>query len=307
MSEHIPVLLREVLQMLNAAQGGVFVDATFGAGGYTCGILNAHPENRVIAFDRDPSTKVSACEFSNKFQNRFSFVHDCFGHMANYINAPVDGIVLDLGVSSMQIDHPERGFSFRFDGPLDMRMGQSGICAKDVVNNFDEGEIADILYQYGEERAAYRIARAIVAARRERPIETTGCLADIIHKVMPRPSDGSDSAMRSFQALRIFINDELGELNMALNASIKLLKPGGRLVVVSFHSLEDRIVKTFMLNHSTKERHVNKYLPDVEKVQGFFRVLTKKPIVPGKDELKHNSRAHSSKMRVAERTAVLLS
>lgn len=307
MSEHIPVLLQEVLQMLNATQGGVFIDATFGAGGYTCGILNAHSGNRVIAFDRDPSTKVTACELSDKFQNRFSFVHDCFGQMVNYVDTPVDGIVLDLGVSSMQIDHPDRGFSFRFDGPLDMRMGQNGICAKDVINNFDEGKIADILYRYGEERASYRIARAIVTARRERPIETTGSLADIIHKVMPRPSDGSDSAMRSFQALRIFVNDELGELNMALNASIKLLKPGGRLVVVSFHSLEDRIVKTFMVNHSMKGGHVNKYLPDVEKAQGLFRILTKKPIVPGKDELERNSRAHSSKMRVAERTAVVSS
>lgn len=302
MSAHIPVLLQEVLSMLEAARGGVFVDATFGAGGYTRGILSAAPCNRVIAFDRDPNAVPVAQEVAHKWPNRFSFIHDCFGEMARYVTQPVDGIVFDLGVSSMQIDKPERGFSFRLNGPLDMRMGQAGISAKEVVNEFDETRLADILYRFGEERAAYRIARALVRARQEKPIVTTAQLAEIIHHVMPRPKDGSDSAMRSFQAIRIFVNDELGELQRALEASPSLLKPGGRLVVVSFHSLEDRLVKSFMNLNGGLAARPNKYLPETTSQPALFQVLTKKPIVPTPAEVTHNPRAHSAKMRVAQRT-----
>lgn len=302
MSAHIPVLLQEVLSMLEAARGGVFVDATFGAGGYTRGILSAAPCNRVIAFDRDPNAVPVAQEVAHKWPNRFSFIHDCFGEMARYVTQPVDGIVFDLGVSSMQIDKPERGFSFRSNGPLDMRMGQAGISAKEVVNEFDETRLADILYRFGEERAAYRIARALVRARQEKPIVTTAQLAEIIHHVMPRPKDGSDSAMRSFQAIRIFVNDELGELQRALEASPSLLKPGGRLVVVSFHSLEDRLVKSFMNLNGGLAARPNKYLPETISKPVLFQVLTKKPIVPTPAEVTHNPRAHSAKMRVAQRT-----
>lgn len=307
MSAHIPVLLQEVLTMLDVARGGVFVDATFGAGGYTRGILTAAPDNRVIAFDRDPNAVASADQVQKQYPDRFSFVHDCFGQMARYITEPVDGMVFDLGVSSMQIDTPDRGFSFRFDGPLDMRMGQTGLSAKDVVNTFDETRLADILYRFGEERAAYRIARALVRARQEKPILTTARLADVIHRVMPRPKDGSDSAMRSFQAIRIFVNDELGELQRALEASLSLLKPGGRLVVVSFHSLEDRLVKSFMALNGGLAARPNKYAPEAVSRPPLFQVLTKKPITPAAAELEHNPRAHSSKMRAAQRTKVSLS
>ncbi|MGN1063641.1 MAG: 16S rRNA (cytosine(1402)-N(4))-methyltransferase RsmH, partial [Alphaproteobacteria bacterium] len=222
-----------------------------------------------------------------------------------HIETPVDGIVLDLGVSSMQIDEPERGFSFRFDGPLDMRMGQTDQTAGDVVNTFKEKDIADILFQYGEEKAARRIAAAIVRGRSDGMINSTGRLADIVHSVMPRPKDGSDSAMRTFQALRIFVNDELGELERTLATSPRLLKAGGRLTVVSFHSLEDRLVKNFLIKHSDLKPNGNRHLPPVQIEAPLFRVLTKKPIVADAAELARNPRAHSAKLRAAIRTEAL--
>ncbi|MDD3669313.1 MAG: 16S rRNA (cytosine(1402)-N(4))-methyltransferase RsmH, partial [Alphaproteobacteria bacterium] len=227
---------------------------------------------------------------------------DCFGQMGRHVESPVDGIVLDLGVSSMQIDMPERGFSFRLDGPLDMRMAQQGRSAKDIVNGASERDIADILFKYGEEKASRRIAHAIAAARRLAPITTTKQLADVIHRAMPRPPDGSDSATRSFQALRIAVNDELGELERALQASVHLLKPGGRLVVVSFHSLEDRIVKNFFIRHSRARPNENRHAAAAPPPAPQFRILTKKPVGAGAEELARNPRAHSAKMRVAERT-----
>lgn len=301
---HIPVLLTEVVQMLDCEKAGVFIDGTFGAGGYTEAILKANPKNQVIGFDRDPEATATASLFEGKYPNRFSFVHDCFGNMAEHISEKVNGIVLDLGVSSMQIDQPERGFSFRFDGPLDMRMGKEGVSAKDVVNGFKEKELADIIFKYGEEKASRRIAAAIVTARAEKPITTTARLAEVIHSVMPKPKDGSDSAMRSFQALRIFVNDELGELERALEASVRLLKPNGRLVVVSFHSLEDRIVKNFLIHHSSLLPNQNRHLPQAPQSAPLFSVLTKKPITPTDTELKHNPRSHSSKLRAAVRQEV---
>lgn len=299
---HIPVLLSEVLTYLKPVWGGVYVDGTFGAGGYTQAILEASPNTQVIAFDRDPSVIPTATFFLEKYQNRFSFIPDCFGSMKQYIERPVDGIVLDLGVSSMQIDDGSRGFSLRFDGPLDMRMSQDGLSAAEVVNTFPISKLADILFRYGEEKASYRIARAIDLERKKHPIETTSKLAHIIHQVMPKPKDGSDSATRSFQALRIFVNNELGELEQALQNSPTLLNQNGRLVVVSFHSLEDRIVKNFMIDHSDLKPNVNRHQPEMQAFQSpIFRILTKKPIVPSFDELNQNPRAHSAKLRAAQK------
>lgn len=297
-AKHIPVLLKPVIKCLAPEKGGVFIDGTFGAGGYTRAILESNSNTKVIAFDRDATVLPTAQKFKAEFGDRFTFIQDCFGEVEKYITSPVDGFVLDIGVSSMQIDTPERGFSFRFDGPLDMRMSGEGISAADIVNNWPAEKLADILYRYGEEKASRKIARAIIGAR---PIQTTLQLAEVIHSVMPRPKDGSDSAMRTFQALRIAVNDELGELERALSASTKILKSGGRLVVVSFHSLEDRIVKEFLKQNSEKSTHKNKYLVQEESTDSCFIVPDKKPIVADETELKMNPRAHSAKLRWAVR------
>ena len=297
--KHIPVLLASVLECLKPEKGGVFVDGTFGAGGYTRAILQANPNNKVIAFDRDETVLPTAQKFQAEFEDRFTFIQDCFGQVANYLTSRVDGFVLDIGVSSMQIDTPERGFSFRFDGPLDMRMGKQGISAADIVNNWPEEKLADILYRYGEEKSSRKIAKALVKAR---PITTTLQLAEIIHSVMPRPKDGSDSAMRSFQALRIVVNNELGELEQALAASPKILKTGGHLVVVSFHSLEDRIVKEVFKLKSGKAIHKNKYAPQQQEDSALFDVPDKKPITADEVEIEMNPRAHSAKLRWGIRT-----
>ena len=297
---HIPVLLNEVLDYLQPG-GGTFIDGTFGAGGYTRAILAAHPNNKVIAFDRDPTTKKAADKIKSEFGNRFTFVQDCFSKMAAHITEPVDGIVLDIGVSSMQIDTPERGFSLRFNGPLDMRMSNTGPTAADLIATLPESKLADILFKYGEERQSRKIAHAL----KEHQPKTTAEMAEIIHHIMPRPKDGSDSATRSFQALRIAVNDELGELERVLADSPKLLKTGGRLVVVSFHSLEDRIVKDFLAQNSTKQQHINKYAKNETDI-GIFQLLNKKPITASDTELTQNPRAHSAKLRAAERTEVAL-
>ncbi len=296
--KHIPVLLDEVLKRLNP-QGGTFVDGTFGAGGYTRAILKAHPDNKVIAFDRDPTTHETAKKIEKEFAGRFQFIPACFSTVSEHLNEKVDGFVLDIGVSSMQIDTPERGFSLRFDGPLDMRMGNVGMTAADVVNTFDEAKLADILYTYGEEKMSRKIAKALIE---NRPITTTKQLAEVIHHVMPKPKDKSDSATRSFQALRIFVNDELGELDRALNASKEILKPTGRLVVVSFHSLEDRIVKQFLRDNAETKSHQNKYAPTRQFATKPFKILEKEVVIAGAEELKNNVRAHSAKLRWAVKT-----
>ena len=300
-SAHIPVLLKEVLEHLCPDGSGVYIDGTFGGGGYTRAILDKNPNNHVIGFDRDSAALNTGLMIEGQYPHRFSFIHDCFGNMAAHLEEPVDGIVLDLGVSSMQIDQAERGFSFRLDGPLDMRMGRNHKSAKDYVNGLSEKELADVLFQYGEEKASRRIAAAIVRERAVNPITSTAQLAEIIHSVMPKPKDGSDSAMRSFQALRILVNDELGELERALDASVHLLKPNGRLVIVSFHSLEDRLVKNFMIKNSKAHTHQNRYAPDMQTEAGLFSIITKKPIMAGDAELRLNPRAHSAKLRAARR------
>lgn len=300
---HIPVLLAEVLEALAPVSGDIVLDGTFGAGGYSRAILAAGA--RVLAVDRDPGAIETARALEAETSGALMPVHGRFGDLdalaASAGFASLDGVVLDIGVSSMQIDEAERGFSFQKDGPLDMRMSRSGPSAADVVNTLKTGDLARILNFLGEERQAGRIARSIEARRAERPFETTLDLAGHILKVIGRaPKDKIDPATRTFQALRIFVNDELGELARALLAAERALKPGGRLVVVTFHSLEDRIVKRFLRDRSeqvTGSRH----LPDVaEKVLTF--ASRNKAVTAGEAELAANPRARSAKLRVGLRT-----
>jgi 16S rRNA (cytosine1402-N4)-methyltransferase len=298
---HIPVLGRPALDFLNVRDGGVYIDATFGAGGYTRAILAA-ANCKVVAIDRDPSAVALGRAFGNE---RLTLVEDRFANLEdiahNAGHDSVDGVVLDVGVSSMQLDTAARGFSFRLDGPLDMRMGASGPSAADVVAAASERDLANIIFLLGEERHSRAIARAIVKARSAAPIETTAALADIVGSVVrSRPGD-IHPATRTFQALRIFVNDELGELVEALAASERILKPGGRLVVVSFHSLEDRIVKSFLAGRA-KTSAGSRHAPEVKHAAPTFRILTKRPVTADDAEVAGNPRARSAKLRAAERT-----
>ncbi|WP_448202559.1 16S rRNA (cytosine(1402)-N(4))-methyltransferase RsmH [Azospirillum sp. sgz302134] len=308
-SPHIPVLLAEVVDALSPRDGGVYVDGTFGAGGYSRAILES-ADCRVWGIDRDPEAIERGRKLSAAYPGRLEIVEGRFGDMESLLAArgveSVDGVALDVGVSSPQIDEPERGFSFRFDGPLDMRMGRDGPTAADVVNTADEGELADIIFHYGEERMARRVARAIVAARKTAPIERTRQLAEIVRSVVPKgKGDAIDPATRTFQALRIHVNDELGELRRGLAAAESLLKPGGRLAVVSFHSLEDREVKTFLKERSSPPPSPSRHTPSiaVDARAPSFRLLSRKPIVPTETESRHNPRARSARLRAAERTS----
>jgi 16S rRNA (cytosine1402-N4)-methyltransferase len=308
--EHLPVLLSEVISALEPKDGGIYVDGTFGGGGYTGRLLD-EAQCTVWAIDRDPQALERGQALVEKFGERLHLVAGRFGDMAELLNsrgvAAVDGVALDLGVSSMQIDDRSRGFSFLRDGPLDMRMENSGRSAADIVNALPEKELSDIIFTYGEERHARRVARAIVAARTERPISRTLRLADVIRAAVRRANDGIDPATRTFQALRIYVNDELGELERGLLAAERVLKPGGRLAVVSFHSLEDRIVKTFLRTRSQSadmpSRHSPSSLDPAKAPRATFRALARRPITPGADELARNPRARSARMRTAERTA----
>lgn len=298
---HIPVLLCEVLQSLQIKPDGVYVDGTFGAGGYTQAILETTPNVRVIAIDRDETAIKNGQELVKKYAPRLTLLHGCFGDMENLIAEPVDGVVLDIGVSSMQIDQPQRGFSFQKDGPLDMRMGQTGLTAADVVNTFDEEKIADIIYRYGEERHSRKIAKAIVSARKEKAFSTTMELVKVIHSVMPYKFGDIDSATRTFQALRIFVNDELGELEKGLVGAKNILKDTGVLSVVTFHSLEDRIVKDFFQKFTPENKHINKY-KTTELQIADFKLINKKPISATPEEIKQNPRSRSAHLRSAIRT-----
>ncbi len=298
---HIPVLLKEVIDVLDIRPNGIYVDGTFGAGGYTETILNAAPNVRVFAIDQDETAIAAGQNLVQKYAPRLTLIHGRFGDMANLIDEPVDGIVLDIGVSSMQIDQPQRGFSFQKDGPLDMRMGQTGQTAADVVNTFKESDLADIFYEYGEEKASRRIARKIVERRTQKKFENTLDLADVIRSCLPRKPGEIDAATRTFQALRIYVNDELGELKRGLQGAKRLLNPNGILAVVSFHSLEDRIVKNFMAQESGHIPNPSKYMPEVQKKAPSFEILTKKPITPSAAELSDNPRARSSRLRAARR------
>lgn len=306
--DHVPVLLAEVLDALAPRAGAVYLDATFGAGGYSRALLAA-ADCRVVAIDRDPRAVAIGTALEAEFPGRFTMIEGRFGAMADLLAeagiTEVDGIALDLGVSSPQIDDPARGFSFRYDAPLDMRMGRDGITAADAVNSLSERDLARIIFEYGEERMARRVARAIVAARREAPIERTGQLADIVRRTVPRSRDGIDPATRTFQGLRIHVNDEMGELERALDATERLLKPGGRLAVVSFHSLEDRQVKEFLRRRSGSQPAPSRHAPDGGRGGprlSTFTPLFRRPVTPGEAEAAANPRARSAKLRAAERT-----
>jgi 16S rRNA (cytosine1402-N4)-methyltransferase len=304
---HTPVLLKEVLEALQPKDGGIYVDGTFGAGGYAKGLLDA-ARCRVYGIDRDPSAIARGAALAHRYDGRLDLIDGRFGEMDQILRArgveSADGVALDLGVSSMQLDESERGFSFRADGPLDMRMGASGPTAADLVARASERELADIIFQYGEERRARPIARAVATARSQAPIRTTGRLAEIVRKAAgPRAKDGIDPATRTFQALRIWVNDELGELKRGLVAAESLLAPGGRLAVVSFHSLEDRAVKEFLRARAGAAPQGSRHLPrQAAERAPSFRLLSRGAAMPSEEEIEINPRARSARLRAAERT-----
>jgi len=304
LARHIPVLVRRVVEFLAVRGGGVYIDATFGAGGYTREILAAAP-CRVIGIDRDQSAIARGADLVEASSGRLTLDEDRFSNLAHVARSlghdAVDGVVLDLGVSSMQLDEAERGFSFRLDGPLDMRMGGSGPSAADVVAHASERDLAAIIATLGEERHARAVARAIVRERGEAPIATTRALAEIVSRVVHAKPGAIHPATRTFQALRLFVNEELEELASALAAAEAVLKPGGRLVVVSFHSLEDRIVKTFLASRSRRGGG-SRHRPEAKHPAPSFRVLTGRPVTPDEAEIAANPRARSAKLRAAERT-----
>ncbi|MGA7533334.1 MAG: 16S rRNA (cytosine(1402)-N(4))-methyltransferase RsmH [Pseudolabrys sp.] len=301
---HIPVLGGPAVDFLNVRDGGVYIDGTFGAGGYTRRILAA-ANCKIVAIDRDQSAVARGADLVEEAQGRLTLIEDRFSNLDTIAREAgydaIDGVVLDLGVSSMQLDTAGRGFSFRLDGPLDMRMSGEGASAADVVNAASERDLADIIFTLGEERHSRAVARAIFKARAGGPIETTRALADIVASVVrSRPGD-IHPATRTFQALRIFVNDELGELVRALQAAERVLKADGRLVVVSFHSLEDRIAKSFFADRS-QSHGGSRHAPEVKRPPPTFRTLTKRPVAADEGEIVRNPRARSAKLRAAERT-----
>ena len=307
-SGHIPVMPTEMLAMLAPRDGGIYLDGTFGGGGYAQAILDA-ASCTLWAIDRDPDAIARGAGLAARFPGRLHLLGGNFADLLALLAAhgvtALDGVVLDLGVSSFQLDEPARGFSFRTTGPLDMRMDRAGPTAADLVNAVPERELADILFTLGEERASRRIARAIVAARTAAPIETTARLAEIIRAVLPPDRSGIDPATRSFQALRIRVNDELAAIERALEDAVSLLRPGGRLVVVAFHSLEDRIVKRFMLAAAGRDAAPSRHDPSGLHARSapHFRLLTRRALRPGAPELAGNPRARSARLRAIERIA----
>ncbi|MEO1640420.1 MAG: 16S rRNA (cytosine(1402)-N(4))-methyltransferase RsmH [Pseudomonadota bacterium] len=296
-SPHIPVLIRPLIAAVSPVSG-VWLDGTFGNGGYTRALLAAGAE-KVVGVDRDPLAFEMAAEWIGDYGSRIETVAGVFSRLDEYAS-DLDGVVLDLGVSSMQLDRAERGFSFLRDGPLDMRMSQEGPSAADICNNASEAELADIIYLYGEERASRRIARAIVAAR---PLTSTLQLAKIVEGCLPRAKPGqSHPATRTFQALRIAVNNEYGELATGLMAAERALKPGGQFAVVTFHSVEDRMVKRFFQARAGKTANANRYAPEVEQVTPAWQIKTRKAVGPDDQELAENPRSRSAKLRVGERT-----
>jgi 16S rRNA (cytosine1402-N4)-methyltransferase len=302
---HIPVLGAPAVDFLKIREGGVYIDGTFGAGGYTRAIL-ASADCKVIGIDRDRNAIALGADMVDEAEGRLTLVEDRFSRLDIIARDSgydaIDGIVIDAGVSSMQLDRAERGFSFRLDGPLDMRMSADGATAADVVNSAPERDLANIFFMLGEERHSRAIARAISKARADAPITTTGKLADIVASVVHARPGAIHPATRTFQALRIFINDELGELAAALEAAERILKPSGRLVIVSFHSLEDRIVKTFLADRA-QTRGTSRHAPVAKSPEPTFRMLTKRPVVADEEEIAANPRSRSAKLRAAERTA----
>jgi 16S rRNA (cytosine1402-N4)-methyltransferase len=300
---HCSVLLDEVAEYLSIKDGGRYLDCTFGAGGYTRAILSSK-DCYVTALDQDPTVMSFANDVMQDYGDRFNFIQTNFSDVAARLNgAKFDGIVLDLGISSMQVDQAARGFSFMQDGPLDMRMSTTGISAKEFLETASEQEIADIIYKYGEEVQSRAIAKNIVYYRQTNPIDTTVKLAEIVRDAKHYRPEKIDSATKTFQAIRIYINDELGALEQFLANVEDLLLPGGRLVVVSFHSLEDSIVKNFFKESSIKKVAKSKYSkePDSFPQGKWLKIITKKPVVPSAGEVKRNPRSRSAKLRVAEK------
>jgi 16S rRNA (cytosine1402-N4)-methyltransferase len=310
MSEgHIPVLLSEIVEALSPRNGAHYVDGTFGGGGYARAILDA-AKCSVLGIDQDPDAIARGRLMALHYEGRLTLALGRYSEMERLLaeagESATDGVVLDLGISSYQVDQAERGFSFRLDGPLDMRMSLEGPSAADVVNTMDEVELARIIATLGEERFARRVARAIVAAR---PLSRTGELADVVAQALGPQAlrQPIHPATRTFQALRLYVNDELGELIRGLEAAERVLKTHGRLVVVAFHSLEDRIVKQFLVERSSARREGSRHLPAQAPAHNqTFKLLTNRPTTPGPAELANNPRARSAKLRVAERTAVAL-
>jgi len=309
-SGHVPVLLNEVVEALALSDGQVIVDGTFGGGGYTRAMFAA-ADVHVIGFDRDPSAGAAAAAFLRDQPDRFSFHAAPFSTMANHIATPVDGVVLDIGVSSMQLDDAARGFSFQGDGPLDMRMSaahgqdlEGAATAADIVNTLPEEKLANLIYQLGDERRSRGIARAICRRRADCLFDSTKDLAAVVAKAYGRPpKDGRNPATRTFQALRIAVNDELGELARGLYGAEALLKPGGRLVVVTFHSLEDRIVKRFLALRSGKLAGGSRHLPVKQQIdRPTFQIINQRPLSPSNQEIAANPRARSAKLRRGVRT-----
>jgi 16S rRNA (cytosine1402-N4)-methyltransferase len=297
--KHYPVMLNEVICALSPKDDEIYVDATFGNGGYTEAVLQA-ANCKVIALDRDNTVMPRVEELKQKYGSRFDFRLGNFGNFDKLINENINGAMFDIGVSSMQLDETERGFSFSKDAPLDMRMGQTGQSAADLVNSLSETELANILYNYGEEKKSRAIAKKIVETRQIKSINSTVELANIIYAVLGRGNRQKiDPATRSFQALRIAVNDELNELQKGLTAATSRLTKGGRLVVVDFHSLEDRIVKTFLKNNSEKRTHVSRFKPLETKSTGAIFSFASKAIVPSDEELSVNNRSRSAKLRYA--------
>jgi len=304
---HVPVLLDDVLAALAPRDDAVYVDGTFGGGGYSEALLGA-ARCRVFGIDRDPEAIRRGRGLAEHHGGRLRILEGRFGDMAQLLappnTEPVAGIAFDLGVSSIQLDAPERGFSFRFDGPLDMRMSGVGPSAADLVATLSESDLAGLIAAFGEERFARRIARALTAARRRRSIRRTSELAEIVRTVVPQSEPGQDPATRTFQALRIAVNDELGELDRGLAAAERLLAPGGRLAVVSFHSLEDRRVKEFLRRRSGAAPRVSRHQPVwAGSPPASFTLLTRRAVKPSAAEIAHNPRARAARMRAAERTA----
>lgn len=305
---HIPVLLKEVLDTLIPRDGGVYVDGTFGNGGYSRALLESC-DCAVWGIDRDPNVIAKAQDMQAEFGGRLKVVEGRFGDMFELLSAQgvsgVDGVALDLGVSSMQLDQAERGFSFMTDGPLDMRMEQRGPTAADAVNTLGEEELANIIYEYGEERRSRWVARAIIEARALGEITRTKQLAEIVRKVVKKAKDGIHPATRTFQGLRIYVNDELGEVDRGLSGAEHLLGEGGRLAVVSFHSLEDKRVKGFLNARSGNMPNPSRHIPDTshDGPAPTFKLLKKGTVKPTDEECKINPRARSSRLRMAERTA----
>ncbi len=304
LARHIPVLGRRAVEMLAVRAGGTYLDGTFGAGGFARLLLDA-ADCRVIAIDRDQTAISAGADLVKEAGGRLILVEERFSALARVARGlghdAVDGVVLDLGVSSMQLDQAERGFSFRLDGPLDMRMAAVGPSAADVIALASERDLAAIIATLGEERHARAVARAIVRARNQAPIRTTGALADIVGRVVHVRPGAIHPATRTFQALRIFVNEELDELAAALAAAETILRPGGRLVVIAFHSLEDRIVKTFLAERGRRSAG-SRHVPQVKQPAPTFRILTGRPITPDEGEVAGNPRARSAKLRAAERT-----